>query len=256
MSEEMDTIRYQLYKSGIKGVNDMSDEHVIEIFNEELEDAPYWFCKDCYHFHSKEQLHCDMPSAQYDVADHAHDSDELDMCETYDPSFDPFWHDDGDYEDPMTKTLRDELTKHNEQQVFKYEHTRLSQWLRQAERIWQKKTGRKTLDIHDSAESPQRDHKMTQLERDIFTLEINAFRSSRGEYRTGRKIYMDEKPLKVSHFAEDEYGDRLITDEHGSIRQFKVRTEEVERGKVFCSGFYAMEPQKLEQLEAQVSACV
>ena len=256
MSEEIDAIRYQLYKRGVRGINDMSDDHVIEIFNEEFEDAPYWLCKDCHRFHSKEQLHCDIPSAQYDHASNAHDSDEVDMCETFDPSFDPFWHDDGDYKDPMLKTFRDELAKHGDQQVFKHEHTRLSQWLRQAERIRRKKTGQKTLDIHNYAESPQRSHKMTQLEKDIFTLEINAFRTARGEYRTGRKIFMDKKPLTISHLAEDEFGDRLITDEDGNIRQYKVRTNETERGEVYCTGFYTIGTPKFEEIEARVSACV
>ena len=61
MSGQIDDIRFMLYKHGVAHVNDMSDEHVIEIFNDELADKPYWFCKDCHEFHSKSQHHCSMP---------------------------------------------------------------------------------------------------------------------------------------------------------------------------------------------------
>lgn len=208
----------------------------------------FWYCEDCQQFHYMLQENCNIPSVQYELAMHTHDSDALDMCETFDPAFDMFWHNEDDYNiDPMLRTLRDELLKHGDQQVFKYEHTRLNQWLREAELIRQKKTGLRTLDIHNYAGAPQRDHKMTQLERDLFKLEINAFRIARGEYRTGTKIYVKSKPL---------ISKRFIPDKNGDIHQYHVVENRVERGSIYCSGYYTLKPEKLEELEkAQVEAC-
>lgn len=203
----------------------------------------FWYCENCEHFHYMMQENCNIPSVGVsmtnphigDLVIHNRDTgivktEEAEAQEKafgfYDPTFDPYWlGEERIQNDPLYKALYTEMMEKGGETVFKYEHTRLNQWLTQAERIRQKKTGRKTIDIHNYGGSPQRTHQMTQMEKDLFKLEINYFRQSRGEYRTGTKIFVKQK------------GD-------------------IEHGTVYCSGYCTIQPEKLEKLEeAQVKAC-
>ena len=204
-----------------------------------------WYCEDCAGFHTTMQKACGLPCVGTsmtnlhigDLVIHNRDrgimrTEEEEAQEKafgfFDPTFDPYGlGEERIQNDPLLKALYAEMMEKGGETVFKYAHTRLNQWLTQAERIRQKKTGLRTLDIHNYAYAPQRDHAMTQLEKDLFKLEINAFRMSRGEYRTGTKIFVKSKT-----------------------------SDRIERGTVYCSGYYTLSPKKLEELEeAQVGAC-
>jgi len=205
----------------------------------------FWYCEDCKTFHYMMQKNCDLPSVGIamtnphigDLVIHNRDTgiirtEEEEAQEKafgfYDPTFDPYWlGEERIQNDPLFKALYTEMMEKGGETVFKYEHTRLNQWLREAELTRQKKTGLKTLDIHNYAGSSQRNHAMTQLERDLFKLEINYFRQSRGEYRTGTKIFVKKSIEKG-----------------------------IERGTVYCSGYYTLSQKKLGELEkVQVEAC-
>ncbi len=219
-----------------------------------------WYCEDCGRFHPLTQKTCDLPCVGLTLKgrDRAvvkiREEDEWDkVWGFFDPNFDPYFlGEEVIQSDPIYKALYNELLRNGGETLFKYDHTRLNQWLREAERVWQRKTGLKTLDIHNYANSPQRDHEMTKLEREIFKYEINRFRLSRGEYQTGSKVYISSAPLIIKHFIPDENGERVITDKNGNISRYRVVIQRIERGWVFCRGGYQVREVEKPNIEALV----
>ena len=156
----MDKVRGILEKHGYD-TEGMTEEQAIGIFNELLEEQgkPYWLCPDCGKWHPKNWTHCDLPCVQYE---HSRDLTEQEW-EELNGLFDP-----SNYKDDDT--------------YLRYPHTRLTNWLMQAERVYQVKKGLKTFDIHNGPNAVGREHRMTDEERECWIAEIRAFMQAK-QYR-------------------------------------------------------------------------
>jgi len=139
----------------------LSKEQVIALFNEDLRSRgkEYWYCSDCGHFHPISWHRCDLPCTLYQ---HSKDITEEEW-ERLNDLFDPTSYEDDDSH-------------------LQFPHTRIASWLRKAERVYQAKKHLKTFDIHNSPSSPQREHKMTDEERECWIVEIKAFMQAK-QYR-------------------------------------------------------------------------
>ena len=166
----MEMVKRKLEKYGYDAEG-MTEEHAISIFNEILkeEEKGYWLCLKCGDFHPRDWTRCDHPSALYEQS---RDITEEEIDELY-GEFDPSRYEDDPY-------------------YLQFEHTRLSQWLRKAERVYQIKKGLKTFDIHNSPNSPAREHRMTDEERECWLEEIRAFRQEK-QYRH-KRVWKDTTP--------------------------------------------------------------
>ena len=139
----------------------LSKEQVIALFNEDLRSRGkgYWYCVDCGRFHPREWKHCDLPCTLYEKSKAITEEEWEQLNSLFDPS---------SYEDDDSH--------------LQFPHTRIASWLRKAERVYQVKTGLRTFDIHNSPSSPQREHKMTDEERECWIAEIRAFMQAK-QYR-------------------------------------------------------------------------
>ena len=171
----MEMVKRKLERYGYDAEG-MTEEQRISIFNAILteEGKEYWLCPRCGEFHPREWSRCDHPSALYEQSN---DITEEEIDKLY-GEFDPSRYEDDPYH-------------------LQFGHTRLSQWLRKAERIYQAKKGLRTFDIHNGPDSPQREHVMTDEERLCWLEEIRAFRQAK-QYR--HKAWRDTTPtIKVYH---------------------------------------------------------
>ena len=195
MCEEIERIRYLLYRRGVHGVNAMSDEHVIELFNEELEDKPYWLCAECHEFHSKGQLHCNMPCVGTSETDaHVgadlviHNTDKLVVKTRTEEEYEKVY---GEY-DPRDYSQDDDH--------LQFPHTRFASWMNQSQRYynlkilrhvdgkleaaakaWKTRNGK--VNINDMSKS------MTRFEQALRKFEIKRFNGWR---QTGASKSLEE----------------------------------------------------------------
>ena len=163
----------EMVKSALKkhgyDTDGISEDKAIALFNQLLEEQEkeYWLCPDCHRYHPRDWTHCDLPCVQYE---HSKDLTEQEW-EKLNSMFDP-----EDYkQDPY---------------YLQMPHTKLHDWLIKAERVYRVKTG-KTFDIHNSADSPEREHRMTEEERIRRLEEIQAFIREK-QYR--HKAWRDRTP--------------------------------------------------------------
>ena len=177
MCEEIDNIRYMLYKHGVGHVNDMSDEHVIELFNEELADKPYWFCADCHQFHSKGQLHCSLPCVREDIEK---DITEEEYEEVY-GGFDPrdYSQDDDHLQFPHTRFASWMNTSQRYYNLKILRHVDGN--LEEAARLWKCRNGK--VNINDMSKP------MTRFEQALRKFEIKRFNGWR---QTGASKSLEE----------------------------------------------------------------
>ncbi len=149
----------------------MSEDKAIALFNQLLEEQEkeYWLCPDCHRYHPRNWTHCDLPCVQYEQSRQTTEEE----YERIYGLFDPNRYEDDPYH-------------------LQFGHTRLSQWLREAERVYQVKKGLKTFDIHNGPNSPAREHRMTDEERECWIAEIRAFMQEK-QYRH-KRVWKDTTP--------------------------------------------------------------
>ena len=174
----MEMVRSVLERKGYD-CDGISEEEMIARFNELLEeqDKPYWLCPDCGKWHPKNWMHCDLPCVQYE---HSRDLTEQEW-EELNGLFDP-----SDYKDDSA--------------YLQFPHSRLSNWLKEAERVYQVKKGLKTFDIHNSPDSPDREHPMTEEEKWCWIEEIQAFMREK-QYR--HKAWRNRTPPYIREWRPD-----------------------------------------------------
>jgi len=148
----------------------MSEDKAIALFNQLLEEQEkeYWLCPDCHKYHPRDWAHCDLPCVQYEQSRQTTEEEYERIYGLFDPDN---YKDDNIY--------------------LQMPHTRLSQWLRKAERVYRAKKHLKTFDIHNGPNSPQREHRMTNEERESWITEIRAFMQEK-PYR--HKAWKDTTP--------------------------------------------------------------
>ena len=131
-----------------------NDIEAIDAFNEYLAETgkEYWFCPKCHRFHPREWVRCDLPSTAYEESRQITEEEWEQLNALFDPE---------DYRDDPYH--------------LRMVHTRLSAWLREAERVYQIKKGLRTFDIHNGPDAPGREHVMTDEERLCWLEEIRAF---------------------------------------------------------------------------------
>jgi len=151
-------------------VDGMDDDAIIAKFNDYLESQgkQYWFCKDCHQFHPRNWTRCELPCTMYEQSRQITEEEWEQLNALFDPT---------NYKD--------------DEAFLQMPHTRLNSWLRKAERIYQVKTGLRTFDIHNRPNSPQREHPMTDKERECWIAEIKAFMQAK-QYR--HKAWRDRTP--------------------------------------------------------------
>ena len=165
----MEMVRSVLERKGYD-CDGISEEEMIARFNEVLEEQgkEYWLCPDCHKYHPRNWTHCDLPCVQYEQSRQTTEEEYERIYGLFDPN---------SYEDDPYH--------------LQFGHTRLSQWLREAERVYQVKKGLKTFDIHNGPNSPAREHRMTDEERECWIAEIRAFMQEK-QYR--HKAWRDTTP--------------------------------------------------------------
>jgi len=172
--EEIEKIR--AFVSRFEETDSWDDDTVIQKFNDFLEETEksYWFCPKCYRFHPREWKHCDLPSTMYEESRQITEEEWEALNFMFDPT--DYSMDDAHLQMP---------------------HSRLAAWLREAERVYQIKTGLRTFDIHNGPSSPAREHPMTEEERECWIREIRAFMQEK-QYR--HKAWRDRTPyIKEYH---------------------------------------------------------
>ena len=147
-----------------------SDDEAIAEFNEYLAETgkEYWYCGDCGRFHPRGWTHCDLPCTMYEKSKDITEQEWEQLNTLFDPA--DYRQDDAHLQMP---------------------HTKLNDWLRKAERIYQAKKGLRTFDIHNGPDSPAREHVMTDEERLCWLEEIRAFMREK-QYR--HKAWRDTTP--------------------------------------------------------------
>ena len=166
--EEIEKIR--AFVSRFEEIDGADDDTVIQKFNALLEESgkEYWFCKDCNQLHPRNWTHCDLPCVQYEHSKQITEEEWEQLNAFFDPT--DYSMDDAHLQMP---------------------HSRLTAWLREAERVYQIKKGLRTFDIHNGPNSPQREHKMTDEERECWIAEIRAFMQAK-QYR--HRAWRDRTP--------------------------------------------------------------
>ena len=157
----------------------LSKEQVIALFNEDLRSRgkEYWYCPDCGRFHPISWHRCDLPCTLYQ---HSKDITEEEW-ERLNDLFDPSSYEDDDAH-------------------LQFPHTKLTTWLRKAERVYHAKKHLKTFDIHNSPNASQREHRMTDEERECWIAEIRAFMQAK-QYR--HKAWRNRTPPYIREWRPD-----------------------------------------------------